>query len=312
LSTETGKRYPGAFGIAIDSDGEVPGLAAPSAVAGGRFARHRLVKPDAIRERCGQGTLTRFGSDGEGRGYREYHRHSSGGELMRTKAFGDHLIADGGRTILSAVKGADRALWQRFVIGQVLPVTASVQGLEIFHASAVSTAEGVIAFAGPSGVGKSTLAAAAIDSGASFYADDVLAADVTVSGITAYPGPGLRSIPVADGPAGEDQVVWSDEARIVVDAQGDRRAHPIRAFVALVRDETADRPLIVPCPPNRLMASTFDALPRNEERLRRLLRVCAELALGARALELRFSSKASSEELVEAVFDRLGLCAEAA
>lgn len=311
-STDFPAQAPAVFGVEIDSDAGIPGLAAPAAVAANRHVRHRLVSAEEISERCGPGTLTLFGSDGKDRAYKEYHRHSSGGELMRTKIFGDHLIADEGQTILSSVKKSQGDLWQRFVVGQVLPVMASVQGLEIFHASAVSLPDGVVAFAGQSGVGKSTLAGAMIDGGASFYCDDVLAVEVTISGTTAFPGPALRSVAPTDAAAGGAKVAWADESKAVIESDGDREARPIRAFIALVRDETVEEPLFAPCPPNRLMASTFDALPRSPERLRRLLRVCAELAAGARAMELRFSARVPPSVLAEAVLRQLDVRAGAA
>ena len=289
----------GAFGMAIDSDAGLPGLEIPSAVAGSRSVEHRLVTADAIRKRCEPVTLTRIGSVGEGLDFREYFQHASGGELMRTESYGEHLIADSGRVALSAVADVPPELWQRFVLGQVLPISASVQGLEIFHASAVSVDGGVIALGGPSGAGKSTLAGALISAGANFFVDDVLAVDTAASGITAYPGPGLMSLPPPQArDLGLDNATWMEaDSKLIVELSGERRSQPIRAFVALVQDESAETPEFSFCAPNHLMALTFDALPRGPERLWRLLRVCAQLASEARAVELRFSHDSDPDEI---------------
>lgn len=305
---------PGAFGLAIDSDAGLPGLATPAAVAGfSRLVEHRLVNREAIRERCGEGTLTRLGSDGEGPLHREYYLHSSGGQLIRTESYGEHLIADGGRTVLSAVDGARSDLWKRYVLGQVLPMTASVQGLEIFHASAVATERGIVALAGPSGAGKSSLAAAMLSEGASFFVDDVLAIDLAASGITAYPGPNLMGVPLAEVERLGDIVdgtPWiSDERKAIVPIRGERRALPILAFIALTVDDEAIVPKFAPCPPNRLMGLTFDGLSPTRERLRRLLRVSAMLAAGGRALEVRFSTQSGAAETVTAILERLEVAA---
>jgi hypothetical protein len=318
LSTETKKPAggsapatagPGAFGVALDSVAEIPGLSRSGAAAGSRRANHQLVSREAIKERCGVGMLKPLGSDGEGVDRRKYFQHSTGGELMRTRSYGEHLIADRGRTILSAVEGADTDLWQRFLVGQVLPATASIQGLEVFHASAVAVNGGVIALAGPSGTGKSTLAASLIAAGGGFYVDDVLAVDATTSGITAYPGPELVSLAPAQADAlGLGEPVWAiSDQKSIFAIDGERNPLPIRAFISLERGNEVSEPEFAPCPPNRLMAMTFDALPRSPERLRRLLRVCAELASDARALHLRFSTQREPDEIAEAVMRRLGL-----
>ena len=48
-------------------------------------------------------------------------------------------------------------LWQRFLVGQVLPFAALLQGLEVFHASAVVLGDRVVAIVGGSGGGKTSV-----------------------------------------------------------------------------------------------------------------------------------------------------------
>ncbi len=48
--------------------------------------------------------------------------------------------------------------WQRVLLGRVLPNVALMRGYEALHASAVDSPDGVVAIAGPSGMGKTTLA----------------------------------------------------------------------------------------------------------------------------------------------------------
>jgi hypothetical protein len=300
---------PGAFGLAIDSDAGLPGLDIPGAVAGSRSVKHRLVDAAAIRERCGPDMLKQVRLGGTGVDHREYHEHASGGDLIRTVSYGEHLIADGGRTVLSAVEGVRKDRWQRFVLGQVLPATAGIQGLEIFHASAVSVNGGLLAFAGNSGVGKSTLAGVLIEAGATFFADDVLAVDVTISGTMGYPGIGLMALPLEQiEQYGLEKSVWMTVGeKGLLKRHGERSAQPLKAFVAMVPDESVEKPQFLPCAPNRLMASTFDALSRGPERLRRLLRVCASLASDSRAFELRFSSRSEPAAIADAIAKRLDL-----
>ncbi len=301
---------PGAFGLAISSDAGLPGIDTPTTTAGRRSVEHRMVDAEELQEHCESGTLTRLGGDGEGPLRLEYHQHSSGGILIRTESFGDHLIADSGRSVYSAVGDADGDLWPRYVLGQILPLTASVQGLEIFHASAVSIDGGVIALAGPSGAGKSALAVSLIAQGASFFSDDVLALDAGAFDLTAYPGTTLMGVPHDQAANVGDSLLtgrpWKvDERKTLVPVRGERAARPIRAFVVLAPDESAEKPSFGTCLPNSLMATTFDGVSRAPERMRRLLRVGAMLASDSRALELRYSRKTGPAEIGRELLERL-------
>lgn len=309
---DPGRRAPGAFGLAVASEADLPGLDPPAALAGLRRAEHRLLEPEAMAARLARGGLTPLGSSGGGQARISYLEHSSGATLIRTTGFGEHLVADRGGLLLSAVGDAATAAWQRYVLGQLLPLAASIQGLEIFHAGGVAIGGGVVALAGPSGAGKSSLAAALIGAGAgAFFADDVLALEATSFGLTAYPGPGLIGVPhdlprelVESLPAGR---IWTTgERKVLATIRGERRALPVRAFVRLTPDERVGATSFAPCLPDRLMATTFDGVSRAPERLLRLLRVAAQLAAEGNALELRYRPRADPREVAQALLGRLG------
>lgn len=63
---------------------------------------------------------------------------------------------------------------QHLYLNQVLPLALSKQGKLVFHASAIETAAGAIAFLGASGRGKSTLAASFATACFRFLTDDAL------------------------------------------------------------------------------------------------------------------------------------------
>lgn len=63
---------------------------------------------------------------------------------------------------------------QHLYLNQVLPLVQSMQGLLVFHASAVEIGSGAVAFFAESGRGKSTLAASFATSGYRFLTDDGL------------------------------------------------------------------------------------------------------------------------------------------
>jgi hypothetical protein len=76
---------------------------------------------------------------------------------------------------------------------QVLPLLTSHAGRHVVHASAVELGAGALAFLGPSGRGKSTLATGFVRAGARFLADDALELVVDAAGCTALPGePAVR------------------------------------------------------------------------------------------------------------------------
>ena len=79
-------------------------------------------------------------------------------------------------------------LWARPFAALVLQ-----RGLLALHASGVSIAEDVVAFAGASGAGKSTLAAALAGRGYSFFADDMLIVDPD-AGDEALPCYGIQNL----------------------------------------------------------------------------------------------------------------------
>jgi hypothetical protein len=306
LSTDAGAS-PGAYGIAIESAAGLPGLAAASGASGGRHAEHRLVSSGQLAA-CTAGPRRALGGDGAGRRRIEYLQHRDG-LLVRTASCGDHLLADGGRTVLSAIEGAEPELWRRYVVGQVLPLAASLQGLEIFHAGAVATAAGVLALAGPSGAGKSTLTAALVAAGGGrFFADDVLALELGPAGPLAFPGAALIGLPCereASLAAALVGSAWAaDEAKATHEVSGERRALPIVAFFLLAPDPGAEGVEFSPCPTERLLASTFDGVTGDRGRPLRLLAVAAALAESG-AEELRYRPGADPGAVAAAVLARI-------
>lgn len=88
---------------------------------------------------------------------------------------------------------------RHLLIDQVVPHLLAVDGELVLHASAVAVDGAVLAFIGPSGTGKSSMAAAHLREGALLVADDFLRLRAQAEGYEATPAyPGLR--------------LWSDSA----------------------------------------------------------------------------------------------------
>ena len=101
---------------------------------------------------------------------------------------------------------------QIFLYGSVLGAILQQRGILTIHASAVTDGERAILFAGSSGHGKSTLAAAFLDDGYRLLSDDVVA-------IRSYPDRG--AVAAAAYP---EIKLWADALkRLKIDAEGLRR-----------------------------------------------------------------------------------------
>ena len=198
------------------------------------------------------------------------------------------LSADGRRARCAPASGSGFS-WRRYLIGQVLPFAALLQGLEVFHASAVALDGEVIALAAGTGAGKSTLALNLHLAGAGFVTDDVLAVEIVGDTPLVHPGLGVAKVRRAASqlvdPAGLGAPVTSDahELRyLVAPAQ-----HPLPLGTFCVLDRAVDdlvRVSEAETPAFRLLASTFNLVVGTPERLAGQLSVCAAIARHARVL----------------------------
>src|SRR5207342_3502002 len=107
--------------------------------------------------------------------------------------FGTHLVANDGSLIRSSLPEKGE-VWQRLFFAQALPLAAALNGLALFHASAVVLDEQAYAFVGLSGSGKTSIAAQLVARGAQMLTDDVLALELADGEVSAFAGPARISI----------------------------------------------------------------------------------------------------------------------
>jgi hypothetical protein len=109
--------------------------------------------------------------------------------FVRFPGFAD-VAVDMAAGIATIQVGEDSPLGMDEVLaaGPVLALALALRGQRFLHASAVSVGSRAVAFAGPSGGGKSTLAALACRAGAQLVADDTLALTVAASEVRCLPG----------------------------------------------------------------------------------------------------------------------------
>jgi hypothetical protein len=239
-------------------------------------------------------------------------RGRDGGHLVRADGFGAYLIDPDGRRILLAPGPVDSWRWQRLLTAQAIPVAALLQGLELFHASAVQLDGRVLAFAGASRAGKSTLATWLLLAGATFVADDVLAVERDGDAVIAHPGPPLMNLR-------ESTLRWLDsDERARVGTQlgcdeGGARLHvrrraparPLHAIYLLRPRRAREIHLkrLSPPKPAQLLGAAFGSAIRTPERLVRRLDLCAHLARHVPMFELEAPAQAPPDAIVEALLD---------
>lgn len=117
-----------------------------------------------------------------------------GGYLVRFPSVADFVIsADGLKVERLPAEGTNEATLEHLYLNQALPLALSRQGRLVFHGSAVALQGGAVAFAGNSGLGKSTLAASFASAGHPFLTDDALLMEAQGDGLMVLPShPSIR------------------------------------------------------------------------------------------------------------------------
>lgn len=116
------------------------------------------------------------------------------GYLLRFHQLTDFFIYGKGEQITYTPEhGIPEETVHHLLLDQVIPLVINLQGGQALHVSAVLMPQGVVAFAGPTGSGKSTLSGGLFNLGYPLVCDDCLALLVKNDEIFAMPAyPGLR------------------------------------------------------------------------------------------------------------------------
>lgn len=236
------------------------------------------------------------------------------GYLIWGPAYGRNLLSSDGLQVICAEGSGGADAWQRLLIAQVLPFAAVLRGLEVLHASAVVVDGGAVAFLGPSGAGKTSLALALCRRGAGFLADDVLALEQEDERLVGHPGTPVAGIDHAEADrlleTGElelgDVLAVNARERIVRISKTAESA-PLQALFFLDRRPGGPaQPRFEPAADAQmLLAATFNLVLATPQRLHRLLDVCA-LAGRLRVERVVAGPDVDVAKLAAAVERRLG------
>lgn len=246
----------------------------------------------AMPRRNGSGAVLVDRRFGDGRPMLRIEHAPDSGYLIWAPGYGRHVVAEDGLAIRSVTPSSWH--WQRLFYAQVLPLAATLQGLDLFHASAVAVGGRVLAFVAASGTGKTSVAAHLVARGATFVTDDVLALEATRHGVLCHPGPPMLGVEPgevermsADGRARLGaEVGRTDKVHFATPPQRDplplahvyflHRGPEIRELAIEEQAAPEARPLL---------AASFLAYLRTPARLSTHLDTCARVASGARMFD---------------------------
>jgi hypothetical protein len=293
------------FGLAVRGAGELaPCAAAPSGDEPGVL--YREVEPEALGRSFDGRRATRVAAahDLAGRLGLSIHRDPDGHFELWGRSYGRCVVDARGERIVAAPE--DPARWREFLLGQVLPICAVLQGREVFHASAVVSGGSAVAFAAAPGVGKTSVAMRSVLSGAKLLTDDVLAISLDAGGrLMAHPGAPVVSVRDAEHrvlSAGERARLGRERARadgrIAYDVPVHPGPVPLRTVCFLERVGQGDGVICSPEEdPRLLLGSSFVFVVQDGLRLERQLDLCARIAESARLVRVQVPPQVGASAL---------------
>lgn len=223
--------------------------------------------------------------------------------------YGRFAVSADGSAVTCAPGTRPDWLWQRFLAGQVLPLTSLLNGFEPLHASSVAVEGRALLLAGTSGAGKTSVALALVAAGGQLMADDVTVVRRQGGALVAHPGPALLSVDPRE--LGQLPEHVGSRLRPLGELDGEVRfasglgaalPAPVGRLVLLSRRRDADGITVSELDgPTALLGCTFIAWVRDAGRLRRQLDVAAWLARHARPVLVTAPVDAGAASVARAV-----------
>lgn len=254
-----------------------------------------------IERRLPDGQLVLAVDEGPGIGYR-----------VEAPEVGVHLISvDGAEVFLPEPQGPDW-FWQRLLFAQTLPIAATLQGLSLFHASAVRIGKHAVGVSAPSGTGKSSVATHLIAQGAGFFTDDVLAMDMDQGAVLAFAGPQFSNIEEHEVRAVEGARRRRLGRLLGASTKQHRRpaltrtSLPLGLLYLLERHARADKVDIDALDRSgvsALLASAFIPHLTTDARLVGHLELCGQMASAGKIYRVRAPLRGSAAEVAEVLMD---------
>jgi hypothetical protein len=226
---------------------------------------------------------------------------------------GRHLVSPDGARIASALPRIAPWRWQRLLFAQVLPLAATLRGLELLHASAVELDGRVLAFVARAGTGKTSVAAHLVARGAQLVTDDVLAVEWIGGRLLAHPGAPTFNVAAeqfdslsAEGRTRLGRPLGTADKRVLA-APVAEQAAPLGALYFLERP-VGERIRIVETAPDplRVLASSFNLYVRTPGRIENQLETAARISETVPTSTIAIPSGAAAPEVARAVAAHAG------
>lgn len=295
------------FGLDVWSDEQLPCLQGATALQTGRVLDVLIDRREGVTHWPPDARLISAQRDKDGSFAVLIEAHEDAGYQLSGPRYGRHTISADGRRLRCVPDGTEAEDWQRFLIGQVLPFAAALNGLEVLHASAVSMTGRGLGLLGPSGAGKTSLALALCRYGGEFLADDVVAVERNEVGLLVHPGSPAAGVAHAEVERLGSRLTIStvlavNERERLIRVFPRARPAPLEGLLFLERTPGGPtHPLIARTQDTRrLLASTFNFVLDDPGRLERLLDVAAAAA-GGPVAQVSFGPGCDADRLAFAV-----------
>jgi hypothetical protein len=275
-----------AFGVDLEAEFPFPGLCAGVAPATGDPVQLCIAPRAELRRGWPGGHVVADHRAPDGRTVLRIEAGDAGFQFT-FRGWGLFRISSDGRCVVCAPVRMATWRWQRYLVGQLLPFVSVLHGYEVFHASVVTRESRTLALIGASGAGKSSLATALLLRGWRLVADDVLVAEATTDGqVVAHVSTSLTNLrldaaqrlsPVEIERLGRILGRDHESLRILTPTSGG--AHRLTDLIVLERaDQGGPVEPLRAIDPKLLLASTFNFIVQNPERLVRQLDMCHRIA----------------------------------
>jgi len=279
-----------AFGLEVEADFPISGLPPARGPLNGSPTTVELVSTATLERawRAAKPTRLEDTRDADGHLVLGIDRDDRLGYRLSAPNWGEYLSSADGRHLRCAPPQLESWRRARFLTGRALPLAATLHGLEVFHASAVSLGDAAIAIVGPRHIGKTSIAVNLVLRGASFLTDDLLALERAQDHILAHPGAAVMGVREA-----EYRLIEPEQRRRLgrfvqrLDkyfAEVAREERPLRLGIMYFLErrrgtrELAIDEMLEPDPRLLLASSFFNRIVGSPERLRAQLDLCAQLS----------------------------------
>ena len=224
---------------------------------------------------------------------------------------GRYSVSSDGRRIAARVPTTADWWWTKLLFAQVLPLAASLQGVECLHASCVALDGRAYALSAPSGTGKSSVALHLATRGGRFVCDDILATDVGGRGVSVHSGPSftaadpaeLARVPAATRPRA---LAARDDPKTYIELATACGPLPLERMYFLRRDHDAAALEIRPLDDARpILASRFLSYLTDPDQLLRHLETAAALAARVDLVEVLIPDGVGAVRVAETIAEHV-------